>query len=274
MIVLVTGCRSGFGLRIARAAARAGHTVYAGLRDLDTKDALERETEGLDVRPVALDVTRADHREAAVARILAEEGRLDALVNNAGVALAGFLEQVTLDELRRLFEVNVFGLWALTKACLPTMRSQRNGLILNVSSMAARSPLPGVGAYAASKWAVEGMTEVLRHELRPFGVRVVLLEPGPYATDIFDRNRWTAEGARGGKGPYARYMRRVEQLVERTASRRGDPEDVAALAVKLLCEPRPALRYALGPGVVPRLAIRKLLPFRLQEQVVARVLGF
>ncbi|MCZ7687032.1 MAG: SDR family NAD(P)-dependent oxidoreductase [Sandaracinaceae bacterium] len=205
MIVLCTGCRSGFGLSIAVSAARAGHTVYAGLRDLSTGDRLAEATRGLDVRPIQLDVVDPEERRAAVDRVLDEHGRIDALINNAGVPLGGFQEQIEEDELRRLFEVNVFAAWALTKLCLPSMRERREGIVVNITSMAGRQAMPGLGAYAGSKFALEGMTEALRHEMRPFGVRVVLVEPGPYKTDIFARNRVVARAAEGGRRPLRRH---------------------------------------------------------------------
>jgi len=269
MIVLCTGCRSGFGKLVVERASREGHTVYAGLRDPETAGALG--AAGGRVIPVALDMTSEEQREAVVARILREQGRLDALVNNAGVALAGFQEQVATDELRKLFEVNVFSIHALTRLCLPHLRSSR-GVVINVSSMAGRQPLPGLGAYASSKFALEGMTEALRLEMRPFGVRVALVEPGPYRTDILSRNRWQARAC-AEPGPYTALQGRIEKLVERLEHRMGDADEVAALIVRLLTDPSPRLRHALGPGVKARLALRGALPFEAYGRVMARVFG-
>lgn len=273
MIVLCTGCRSGFGLLIAVSAARAGHTVYAGLRDLSTADRLREASAGLDVHPVQLDVTDPAQREAVVSEILEKHGRVDALVNNAGIALAGFQEQIEERELRRLFDVNVFAPFALTKLCLPSMREQRTGIVINVTSMAGRQAMPVLGGYAGSKFALEGMTEALRHEMRPFGVRVALVEPGPYKTDIFGRNRWVSDGADEG-GPYTEMQDKMERLVEKMESRMGDPQEVADLVVRLLRERRPALRHPLGPGVAARLWSRRVLPFEAVEKILERILGF
>ncbi|AKF03587.1 SDR family oxidoreductase [Sandaracinus amylolyticus] len=271
MIVLVTGCRSGFGKLIAIGAARAGHTVYAGVRDPSASPELTEGARGLSVIPIALDVTDAAQREEAIARIVREQGRLDALVNNAGVGLAGFQEQVATDELQRLFEVNVVAPHALTRLALPHLRASK-GIVINVSSMAGRQALPGLGAYAASKFALEGMTEALRHEMRPFGVRVVLVEPGPYQTDIFGRNRWTARAA-SEPGPYHAFLKRMESMLASAERRMGDPQEVAELAVRLLSDPRPRLRYALGPGVRARLLARSALPFEVTEAILARVIN-
>lgn len=271
MIVLATGCRSGFGKLFAVSAARAGHTVYAGVRDPAKCPELTLAARGLSVIPIALDVTDAAQREDAIARIVREQGRLDALVNNAGVGLGGFQEQVASDELQRLFDVNFFSVHALTRLALPHLRASK-GIVINVSSMAGRQAMPGLGAYAASKFALEGMTESLRHEMGPFGVRVVLVEPGPYKTDIFERNRWMARAA-GEPGPYAGFMRRMEALLAGAERSMGDPQEVADLMVRLLTDRRPRLRYPLGPGVRARLLARSTLPFEAVEALLARIIG-
>lgn len=273
MIVLITGCGSGFGLLSAVEAARRGHTVYAGLRDLDTAEPLRRAAGDLPVHPVQLDVTSAAQREAVVARILAEQGRLDGLVNNAGIAIGGFLEQLDEDELRRMHEVNYFAAVALTRTALPALRAAR-GIVISVTSMAGRAASPSLGGYAASKFALEGAMEAWRHELRPFGVRVTLVEPGPYKTDIFSRNRVVGRNVHDPQSPYAPLVAAVEGTLEANADgRMGDPMEVARLIVDLLAAPAPALRYPLGPLSTLRLTLRALLPWRAYEAVVARAIG-
>jgi len=270
MVVLITGCRSGFGLRAAITAARAGHTVYAGLRDLSTRAALDGAAAGLELHPVQLDVTDAAQREAVVAQILQEQGRIDALVNNAGVALGGYLEEVTEAELRRVFEVNVMGVWALTALVLPGMRAQGSGHIVNVSSVSGRIAMPGLGVYAGSKFALEGMSEALRHEVAPFGVRVTLVEPGPYRTDMTaGPNRTLTANARSVQSPYAAYSARSEALFDRIAASMGDPQDVADRIVSILGQRRPRFRHPMGSSAVVRLALRWLAPFALWEAMVA-----
>lgn len=274
MIVLITGCSSGFGLLTAVAAARAGHTVYAGLRDPDTADALRAASAGLDITPIALDVVDPAQRAEVIRRILAERGRIDALVNNAGVALGGFLELVEEDELRRVFEVNLFAVSALIQQVLPTMRAQGSGVIVNVSSVAGHIAMPGLGAYAASKFALEGMSEALRHELRPFGVRVCLVEPGPYRTDILGRNRTMARRVTGDAGPYAPYVARGEQLFQRVVeSGSGDPQDVADAILRLIQHPSPPLRTPLGASARVRIFIKRHLPFWVIERLIQRLLA-
>jgi NAD(P)-dependent dehydrogenase (short-subunit alcohol dehydrogenase family) len=272
--VLITGCRSGFGLATALMAARTGNIVYAGLRELTTADELKKATGDLPIIPLQLEITRPEERLAAAERIVCEQGRIDVLVNNAGVSLGGFLEQLDEDELRHVYDVNVFGAWGMVKAVLPHMRAARAGLIVNVSSMAGRMTFPGLGAYGSSKFALEGLSESWRHELRPFGIRVVAVEPGAYRTDIFGRNRVFCRAAQTPNGPYEPYMRRLEPWFMRTATRIArDPEEVASLIVRLFHKKRPALRYPFGPGAKLRAFMLRLLPFGLVEFVFRRVLG-
>jgi NAD(P)-dependent dehydrogenase (short-subunit alcohol dehydrogenase family) len=271
-VVLITGCRSGFGLLTAAAAARAGWTVYAGLRALEHGDALREATAGLDVRPIVLDVTSAEHRERAIAQILTETGRLDALVNNAGQALGGFLELVEEDELRAIFETNLFGAWALTRLALPHLRAQTRSTVVMVSSASGRMAIPGLGAYAASKFALEGLSEAWRHELALFGVRMVLIEPGAYRTDIFGRNRQLSRGL-AEPGVYAPWVAGMDKVfasfVDRVAR---DPAEVADVIVRVLTDPRPPLRYPIGPSTGLRAALRAFVPERVTEAIVARLL--
>jgi NAD(P)-dependent dehydrogenase (short-subunit alcohol dehydrogenase family) len=225
------------------------------------------------VRPLQLDVTVAAERDAAVRRILDEQGRIDGLVNNAGRALGGFLEQVDEDELRAVLDVNVVGAFAMTKAVLPAMRAQRSGAVVMVSSMSGRMAFPALGTYATSKFALEGMSEAWRHELALFGVRVVLVEPGAYATDIWERNRAVCRHGRDPDSPYAPFVDRVDRrfkdLVERQM---GDPQEVADRICDLLVHPSPALRHPMGKDARLRTLLVRLAPFRLVEALVGRVL--
>jgi NAD(P)-dependent dehydrogenase (short-subunit alcohol dehydrogenase family) len=273
MIVLVTGCRSGFGQNIALRAARAGHTVYAGLRDPATAGPLVEAAAGLPLHPIALDVVNPAQREAAIARIMQEQGRIDALINNAGVAIGGPLEDLEEDEVRNVFEVNVFGVWALTNLVLPHMRAQRSGIIQNISSVSGRTALPGMGAYAASKHALEGMTEALRVEVSPFGIRVVIIEPGPYKTDILGRNRALGRKAIRPDSPYADLSARADALFAKVSASAEDPEDVAKRCVELLTDTAPALRHPMGKSAHMRLFARWALPDGVLEAIVKTALA-
>jgi NAD(P)-dependent dehydrogenase (short-subunit alcohol dehydrogenase family) len=272
MVTLVTGCRSGFGLLIAVTCARAGHTVYAGLRDLETAGDLRAAAGDLPVFPVQLDVTDPAQIDTVVATIEAEHGAVGTLVNNAGKALGGFLETLTGDELRRLFDVNVFAVHALTQRCLPAMRAAGQGVIVNVSSTSGILALPGLGAYASSKFALEGMTEAWRQELRPFGLHTYLVEPGPYKTDIWGRNRTVGAGGFQQDGPYAPYEANMDAIARKYEDRAGDAQDVADAILKLVDGPQTALRHVMGPAARLRFYGKRLLPFSWIEALIQRVL--
>ncbi len=270
-VVLVTGCRSGFGLLSAVELARRGHVVYAGLRDPGCAEELAAAGRGLPIHPLALDVNQASQRDAAIGRILDEQGRIDALVNNAGVALGGFLEQVEEDEFRQVLETNVLGPWALTKAVLPAMRQRRSGKVIMVGSMSGRIGLPGVGVYAASKWALEGMSESWRHELALFGIELTLVEPAQFKTDIFTRNRRIARNAQDPDSPWAPYVRSLDKsvraMVERSA---GDPVEVAHLVTRLVEAKKSAFRHPVGPNAWMRAMLGRYVPFGLTQRFIAR----
>jgi len=272
-VVLVTGCRTGIGFSTATELARSGHIVYAGLRDPSIEVQDPAVWKQLGVTALALDVTRADQRAAAIERILEEQRRIDVLVNNAGIAVGGFLEQVEEDELRRVFEVNVFGTWAMTKAVLPAMREAGSGLVIQVSSIAGRQALPGFGPYASSKFALEGMAESWRHELRSFGIHVVLLEPGAYRTEIFDPRKVECRAFRDPASPYARDVVALQRLVRSYVDRQArDPVEVARRVAQIVETSAPGLRHPIGPGTRARLLLLRLAPFRLVEKLIALAL--
>jgi NAD(P)-dependent dehydrogenase (short-subunit alcohol dehydrogenase family) len=270
MVVLVTGCRSGFGLLIAEGAARRGHVVYAGLRDPSTDEELRRRTHGLDVRPIALDVTKEADRKAAIERIVMEQGRIDALVNNAGTPLGGFLEEVDEDELRAVFEVNLFGIWLLTKEVLPAMRAQVSGTIVMMSSRSGRSAFPALGTYASSKFALEGLSEAWRHELHPLGIDVYLVEPGPFKTDIWERNRHVSRRSFHAGGPYERFQEKLDKTFRDVAAGAADPKVVVDCTLDLLGKKGAPLRHSVG-GLQQQLF--GLLPFAVRERVIRTMMS-
>ena len=179
MIVLVTGASSGIGYESAILLARKGHKVYGAARRVERMEPLRE----FGVVPVPVDVTSEESMQACVSRILADEGRIDVLVNNAGFGYFGAIENVPMEEARRQLEVNVFGLARLTQLVLPSMREHGFGRIVNVSSVAGRVVLPFGGWYHVSKYSVEALSDALRIEVKPFGIDVVLIEPGGIDTD-------------------------------------------------------------------------------------------
>ncbi len=275
-VALVTGASSGFGLLAAVELARRGLRVFGSMRDPARADRLRAALDeaSLAAEIIRLDVTRPEHIEEAVSSIEQIAGGVDVLVNNAGYGLGGSVEDITLDELREQFETNFFGLVALTKRVLPGMRERRRGRIINVSSIAGRVALPGVSAYCASKFAVEGFSESLRHELLPFDVYVALVEPGTFRTDIFDRNRRVAARASDPSSAWAEMTRKVSAIVDgRVEKSTADPRDVARVIAEIATAARPRLRHLVGRDARAQKLLARLLPDRLWESAVGRVTG-
>lgn len=279
--VLITGASKGIGEACALRLAREGFHVFAGVRNTADGDALVGHA-GTDVEPVMLDITDMD-QVAAVARRIddATGGRgLQALVNNAGVAIAGPLEFLPLDELRRQFEINVIGQIVVTQACLPLLRRARAadgadgraGRIVFMSSISGRSSLPFTGAYAASKHAIEAAADALRVELQPAGLTVSVVEPGTIATPI-----WATALEAGNRNlermpPEAtEYYGAAIEGMRRRAGRglQGlPPEKVADVVLHALTARRPRTRYLVGRDAHVRAALKALLPDRLHDRIV------
>lgn len=267
--VLITGASSGIGEATALRLAHAGWRVLAGVRT-DTDAGRLR---GERIEPVTLDVTKAAE-VAAVAEKLGDEP-LDGLVNNAGTALAMPLEFLPLDQLRGQLEVNLVGHLAVTQALLPNLRAAR-GRIVNVGSIAGRSALPFLGAYAASKHALEAVTHVLRVELRPFGIEVTVIEPGTIATPIWrkggDRFQELAAGLPGELDElYGERMAAFRKAAAAAGQRAEPADDVAIVVERALTEERPKARYVVGRDARRRALVERL-PARLRDRVYERVL--
>ncbi len=274
-VALVTGSSSGFGLESCVALARRGFRVFASMRDLDRADRLDAAmvAAGTACDKVRLDVTDPTSIEAAMAEIGRAAGPVDVLVNNAGFGFAGFVEDLTLDELREQFETNFFGLVAVSKAVIRSMRERRWGRIINVSSVGGRIAWPGLGAYAGSKFAVEGLSESLRHELLPHGVYVTLIEPGTFPTDIFDRNRRVAAAALDDASPNRAALQAIGDIADRqVAASRADPASVGRLIARVATARRPRLRYLVGVDARRNTLLKAALPWAAFESVVGWVI--
>lgn len=247
-VVLITGCSSGFGMLAAVEFARRGDVVYASMRDtLKSGSLLDAAKEaGTSLRVVPLDVTDAASVSAAVADVAAREGRIDVLVNNAGLGMHGPVEEAEEDEVERLFETNVFGLLRMTRAVAPHMRAQGSGAIVNVSSVAGKVSSPFGGLYAATKHAVEALSDALYYELHPFGVRVAVVEPGGFETRFGD-NR-VMQRRHDAASPYAELDRRFEESQSRLPGSGGprDSRTVARVIVEAATLAQPKRRYLVG----------------------------
>ena len=274
-IALVTGASSGFGLLISAALAAGGYRVVASMRDPDRRDALMQEAERLGVggrmEIVRLDVTDAASIEATVSRTLERYGRIDVLVNNAGYAVGGFAEEVPPEAWRAQMETNFIGVVAMTQAVLPAMRRQGEGTVIQIGSVSGRVGLPGYGAYAASKFAVEGFSESLRHEVAPYGIRVYLVEPGAYRTPIWDKG-FASIHARPDS-PYGERLKSVLGFARRSAESAPHPREVAKLVVRLAAPGRSrTLRHPIGRGARTLVAAARFLPWRWIETAIRRTL--
>lgn len=252
---LITGCSSGFGQRLALAAARRGDQVIATARNVEAIREMAVRFEGR-MLALPLDVIDAASVSNAIAEALETFGTIDILVNNAGYGLYAAIEEGTAEEYRSLFEVNVFGLIETTKAVLPILR-RRGGTVVNMSSAAGIAGGGGGGYYNASKFAVEGLSEALADELRPFGVRVIIVEPGPFRTEFLGRSITIAANE---MPEYAASSRRTYRETN-NGSQDGDPDKAIAVILQAVDTEKPPLHLPLGP-VAHRTAERKLAAFR------------
>jgi NAD(P)-dependent dehydrogenase (short-subunit alcohol dehydrogenase family) len=258
--VIVTGCSSGIGRATAKRLAQAGWTVYATARRIASIEDVEADG----CRTLALDVTDEASMQAAVRAVEEAEGSVDALVNNAGIQELGAIETVPIDRVRALFETNVFGAARLTQLVLPGMRNRGTGRIVTIGSMNGRFTWPGTGYYCASKHALEAISDALRYEVRPFGIDVVLIEPGFVKTPLGETaaQRRTDED----QGPYASYNAAVADVATSyTTGALGmlacTPEAVAKTVEKALSgDGRPRARYRVAPSAGLFMTTRKLLP--------------
>ncbi|GAA3682709.1 oxidoreductase [Lentzea roselyniae] len=242
---LITGANSGFGRAITEAAVAAGDRVVATARRIESLDDLVR-THPRQVVPVRMDVTDHDAIRTTVANVIAEHGRIDVLVNNAGRTHVGAVEETTDEELRDLFEVHLFGPAALIRAVLPHMRTQRSGAIVQLSSMGGQLSFAGFGAYSATKFALEGLSEALADEMKSFGVKVLIVEPGSFRTSLFS-------GYSGSKETevYADSVGRTRQMITAGNGKQpGDPAKAAAAILTALDAAETPLRLTLGGDAV------------------------
>ncbi|WP_323099424.1 oxidoreductase [Intrasporangium sp. YIM S08009] len=269
-VALVTGASSGIGEATARELAAAGLTVYAAARRVERMHPLTE----IGIHALALDVTDDASMQAAVDQVIAEQGRLDVLVNNAGYGSYGAIEDVPMDEARAQMEVNVFGAVRLTQLALPHMRAQHSGTIVNVTSMGGKITTPLGGWYHATKFALEAISDCLRMEVAPFGIDVVVIEPGGIRTE------WSAIAADkvrsvSGTGPYANQGNAVADSLdsESNARRSSPPELIGRTIRRAVTARRPRTRYAVGFGAKPMITAHALLPDRTYDAMMRRVVG-
>ncbi|HEX6830629.1 MAG TPA: SDR family oxidoreductase [Methyloceanibacter sp.] len=273
--VLITGTSTGFGRFTAELLAARGWRVFATMRDLKRKEPLERALRdaGFSERVtfVQLDVTDPASIEAAITTVLSKTGNtLDAVVHNAGVAVAGVLEDLPDADIRCVMETNFFGVLKLTRALLPIFRAQGRGRIVLLSSQAALAGQPGNSMYCASKWALEGWAESLAYEVDPFGIDVVLIEPGPYRTEIWNNTKWVVPSS----SAYLSWLKLLRHAADRHQAKTSrDPKEVALVVAKALEARRPRFRYQVGPFAKLDYFLRGKMPTKLIRRGTTRYLG-
>jgi NAD(P)-dependent dehydrogenase (short-subunit alcohol dehydrogenase family) len=256
-VVLVTGSSTGIGLATAIHFARLGHDVYAGVRSPATATELTQaiEADRLAIRPVTLDVDDAASVTRGVGEVLDRSGRIDVLVNNAGIGGGGPIGDVPVEWAKTLFETNYFGVIRMTQAVLPGMRERRSGAIVNVSSIAGRLAIAGHGHYSAVKHALEAMSEALAQEVVSFGIRVVVIEPGVVVTPIFTKAKRFADPG----SPYAVHVRRLLLFYQMQMKTPSQPADVAHVIHEAVTTNDPKLRYPVGEDAKLLIAGRQRL---------------
>jgi NAD(P)-dependent dehydrogenase (short-subunit alcohol dehydrogenase family) len=256
-IVLIAGASSGIGKVCGEYLTGKGMTVYGASRSLQPGN-------GTAFTAMQMDVTDDNSVQQCVQKIQQEQGRLDVVINCAGYGIAGAVEETSPEEAKAQFETNFFGTHRVCRAVLPIMRQQRSGIIINVSSLAGLLAVPFQAFYSASKFAMEGMTEALRMEVRPFGIRVVLIEPGDFKTD-FPANR-KSSAASQQSDVYRESLERCVGVMKEEEEKGKVPYPVARLVERIIATPSPRLRYTVGPfeeRLGPKL--KNVLPYRLYE---------
>lgn len=270
---IVTGSSSGFGELIAIELAKSGFQVIATMRNLNKKGhllklaAAENVTDKITVYPLDVTLQLSIEKFKEYVQSL---GSVDLLINNAGYAQGGFSEELTVDEYRAQFETNFFGVISVTNAVLPPMRKQKSGKIINMSSISGRFGFPGLSAYVASKYALEGYSESLRLELKPFGIDVVLIEPGSYKTNIWQSIK---NVSLSNESPYELMKDSILKILTTGQDSYGNPLDVAKLAAKIASDDStPNLRHPIGKGVKNMIQIKNFLPWKTIERILLKKL--
>ena len=259
-VALITGSSSGIGYETSLALARSGFCTYAGVRNTKNSDILEKKIakEKLDLNILQLDVNDKSSIDNAINRIKTEEKRIDVLINNAGYGLVGFFEELGLDEIRKQFETNFFGVLNVTKKVIPIMREQNRGTIINLSSGAGQVGFPGISAYVSTKFAIEGFSESLMYELFPFGIRVIIIEPGVIKTNFFN-NCIVSDKSSKKASLYSNSLKKIQNNIELMQEHATPPIEVAKVILQALKTDEPKQRYVVGNDAVMILEAKRSL---------------
>lgn len=264
-VILITGASSGIGKESARKLLSGGHVVYAAARRVEQMQDLKK----LGAITLQMDVSKEQDIQSCVDKIIKEQKRIDVLFNNAGFALYGSVEEVSLDDARYQFEVNMFGLARITQLVLPHMRNQGSGTIMNTSSVAGRMHSPLGAWYHASKYALEGWSDCLRAEVKSFGIDVVLIEPGAINTEFLQVSG-TPLLKNSGEGPYKKLAQGLAKLHGSSAA--SPPAVIADTVVSVINAKKPKTRYAVGKMARPSLVMKKCLSDKALDAVILNML--
>ena len=257
-VALVTGCSSGIGLETAIALGTEGHITYATMRDVKKSGSLDKivNDEGLPIKVLELDVDSEKSVDDAIAKIMEEKGRVDTLINNAGWGMWGAVEDVSIEEFKQQFETNFFSIIRLIQKVAPIMRKQKSGNIVNVSSVAGKIGFPVSPAYISSKFALEGLSECIRFELGPFGINVIIIEPGVIKTNFFDSMKMAKKS--NSDSVYNEITSKVVSGVKMMAEMGTEPKEVADTIIKSINEEKPLPRYIVGNDAMMFLEAKKM----------------
>ena len=257
-VALVTGCSSGIGLETAIALGREGHFTYATMRDVKKSGSLDKivNDEGLPIKVLELDVDSEKSVDDAIAKIMEEKGRVDTLINNAGWGMWGAVEDVSIEEFKQQFETNFFSIIRLIQKVAPIMRKQKSGNIVNVSSVAGKIGFPVSPAYISSKFALEGLSECIRFELGPFGINVIIIEPGVIKTNFFDSMKMAKKS--NSDSVYNEITSKVVSGVKMMAEMGTESKEVANTIIKSINAENPLPRYIVGNDAMMFLEAKKM----------------
>ncbi|HNP19037.1 MAG TPA: oxidoreductase [Fulvivirga sp.] len=264
-IILITGASSGIGKTTAKRLIQEGHVVYAAARRLDQMEDLKE----MGAVTIGMDITKTEDINRVVETIVKDYKRIDVLVNNAGYAIYGAVEETSMDDARRQFDVNIFGLAELTKMVIPMMRNNNSGTIINISSMGGQMYTPLGSWYHATKYALEGWSDCLRLELKQFGINVVIVEPGVIATEFGDV-LMDPMMERSGNGPYAKIARALKKATTDSYNEGGgsSPEVIARVIAKAVNSKKPKSRYVAGKLAKPMMMTRKWLGTGIFDKII------
>ncbi len=274
-VAIVTGSSSGIGYATSLLLARKGFYTYASARNIYKSPSLQSiaGAERLPLKLIQLDVTDDSSVKDAVEKIILEKGRIDVLVNSAGYGLFGAFEDLSMDEIKAQFETNFFGVIRVTQQVLPIMRNLQNGggIIVNVSSINGLVPFPVISAYVGTKFALEGLSESMSYELEPFGIKVILIEPGAIGSN-FMKGSVLSKRALDPESPYSEFVQKVRVKISSDHENATQPEEVAKTIVQAILTEKPEFRYVVGSDALNLLEARKNMPYsEFQKMIIQNV---